>query len=127
MELEEMSLKLGPGQVPTDDQLPSETSRIHLIFFAYEEIPGLRGWPVSFLSKPRGVESDWYIRKELLDVEETFVKWKPTMTPFAEFSTSMGPQMGPRPHELDSNRASGSPMSTGGLSPQSPMAVTADA
>jgi hypothetical protein len=101
MELEEMAFKLPPGQVPEDNQLPPEASRIHLIFFAYEEIPGLRGWPVSFLSKPRGPNEDWFIRKELLDAEGSFMKWKPAVSPFNEFSTSLGPHMGPRPYDLD--------------------------
>jgi hypothetical protein len=101
MELEEMALKLPPGQIPDDDQLPPEESRIHLIFFAYEEIPGLRGWPVSFLSKPRGPHSDWYVRKELLDPEGSFMKWRPAPSPFSEFSTSLGPHVGARPYDLD--------------------------
>jgi hypothetical protein len=102
MELEEAAFKLPPGQIPDDDQLPPENSRVHLIFFAYEEVPGLRGWPVSFLSKPRGPNGEWFIRKELLDARGTLMKWKPTNSPFNEFSTSLGPHVGARPYDLDS-------------------------
>lgn len=101
MELEEQAFKLPPGQIPNEDQLPPEESRIHLIFFAYEEIPGLRGWPVSFLSKPRGTNEDWFIRKELLDAEGSFMKWKPAVSPFNEFSTSIGPHIGVRPYDME--------------------------
>jgi hypothetical protein len=101
MELEEMALKLSPGQVPDDNQLPPESARIHLIFFAYEEIPGLRGWPVTFLSKPDGPNETFMIRKELLDAEGSFMKWKPAASPFNEFSTSLGPHIGVRPFDME--------------------------
>jgi hypothetical protein len=103
MELEEMAFKLPAGQIPDDNQLPPENARIHLIFFAYEEVPGLRGWPVSFLSRPRGSKGEWFIRKELLDARGTMLKWKPANSPFNEFSTSLGPHVGARPYELDSS------------------------
>jgi hypothetical protein len=103
MELEEMSFKLPAGQIPDDDQLPPENARIHLIFFAYEEVPGLRGWPVSFLSKPRGPNEEWFIRKELLDARGCLMKWKPATSPFNEFSTSLGPHVGARPYDLDTD------------------------
>jgi hypothetical protein len=101
MELEEMAFKLSPGQIPDENQLPPEHARIHLIFFAYEEIPGLRGWPVSFLSKPDGPNESFMIRKELLDAEGSFMKWKPATSPFNEFSTSLGPHIGVRPFDME--------------------------
>jgi hypothetical protein len=101
MELEEQAFKTPPGQVPDENQLPPEHARIHLIYFAYEEITGLRGWPVSFLSKPRGPNEDWFIRKELLDAERSFMKWKPAASPFNEFSTAITPPLGTHPYDLD--------------------------
>jgi transcription factor-like protein len=101
MELEEQAFKLPPGQIPDENQLPPEHARIHLIFFAYEEIPGLRGWPVSFLSKPRGPNEDWFIRKELLDAEGSFMKWKPAASPFNKFSTAITPPRSSHPYDSD--------------------------
>jgi hypothetical protein len=67
MELEEVGLKQLPDQTLGDDQLPPEEARIHATGFGYTHVPELRGWPVHFLSKPKGPYEDWQIQKELLD------------------------------------------------------------
>lgn len=137
MELEEMSFKLSPGQIPDENELPPENARIHLMFFAYEETPGLKGWPVSFLSKPEGIEGEWNLRKELLDVEENFGNWKPVVSPFHDFNKSFGPRMGLRPGDFEclespKNRIPFSPQSSVNMpadvsySPQSSIALKRD-
>lgn len=67
MALEEMALNLAPGQMPLENQLPPEHSRIHITTFDYKEARGVQGWPVRFFSKPRGPFGDWFIREEILD------------------------------------------------------------
>jgi hypothetical protein len=73
MELEEAALKLPPGQIPHGDQLPPEGSRIHLIYFAQAE-PGQpepeEGWEVAFFSRPFGLDGQWNIWKEFIDVRK---------------------------------------------------------
>lgn len=66
MELEEASMKASSKPIG-DDHLPPEEDRIHLVYFAFEEIQGLTKWPVMFLSKPDGIEGEWCVRKESLD------------------------------------------------------------
>ena len=71
--LEEAALKLPAGTIPTDDQLPPESARIHLIHFAQAE-PGqpevTSGWEVAFFTRPYGLDGQWNIWKELIDVDK---------------------------------------------------------
>jgi hypothetical protein len=73
MELEELALKLPPGQIPHTDELPPESARIHLIYFAQAQ-PGIpepeEGWEVAFFSRPFGLDGQWNIWKEFIDVDK---------------------------------------------------------
>ncbi|KAF2669407.1 hypothetical protein BT63DRAFT_479256 [Microthyrium microscopicum] len=124
MQLEEMALKLPPGQIPTDYQLPPENARIHLVFFAFEEIPGVRGWPVSFLFKPQGPGEEWYLRKELLDAEGSFLKWKPPTGSYNGSAVSAMNTPIERHESVPAYEIVHVEAST--LSPKNPIAVTVD-
>jgi hypothetical protein len=83
MEIEEASLKLPPGQTPAPDQLPPEHGRIHLVFFAHaEESPMV--WPVTLLSKPFGIDGQWHIHKENIDISKSRFNRDALLTQTAE-------------------------------------------
>jgi hypothetical protein len=96
MELEEANMKLESDQIELDnDQLPSEESRIHLAYFAYEEVQELRGWPVRFLSKPHGPSEEWHIREDILQINRL-------VPHFTEPITYTKSNYGTAPYYLDS-------------------------
>jgi hypothetical protein len=75
MHIEEASLGLPPGQIPTDDQLPAEAARI-----CHVDMPPLparpNGRPVNFLSKPHGVEGSWHVQSEYLNLNSSeLIRW----------------------------------------------------
>jgi hypothetical protein len=121
IEMEEACFKLPPGCVPDDDQLPPEHERIHLVFFAYDNVPGVDGWLVSFLSKPHGVREEWCVRRESIDVAYCFNEWKNPDSPRTETSPTLSPKTSPVDRYVFDNVPRPSPSST------SSIAVTADA
>jgi hypothetical protein len=75
MHLEEASLGLLEGQIPSDHQLPPESARIHHV-----DMPPLpsrpEGRPVNFLSKPHGIQGSWHVHSEYIKVDNSAVlRW----------------------------------------------------
>lgn len=125
IEMEEACWNLPPGVSPDDDQLPPEEDRIHLVFFAYEQVPGVDGWLVSFLSKPNGVKEEWFVRRESIDVLYSFNEWKNPDSPRSDTSPVLNPKHSP----IDKFLAGGPSDNThtGTMSLDGRLAVTADA
>lgn len=65
--LEESALDLEKGQVPAEDQLPPEHSRIHVIDLP-PLAPTTSGRAVNFLTRPNGADQGWNVRSEFLQL-----------------------------------------------------------